>query len=83
MTCTFSVSDIRYLPILFLFMFFLMIDTQRISFAISAPSPSTMFSLPMLDYVIPVFLHWTRVFAVVVIVIFRLLAQFLELSSSR
>lgn len=63
-----------------------MIDTQRISFAISAPStPSTMFLLPILDYFIPVFLlHSTRGFEVVVIVIsFRHLALFLELSSSR
>lgn len=77
----FLISDI-YLS----FFFFVLFDDRHSAylFAISAPfPPSTMFPLPILDYVIPVFLHWTRGFGVVVIVIFRHLAQFLGLSSSR
>ena len=77
----FLISDI-YLS----FFFFVLFDDRHSAyfFAISAPSPpSTMFPLPMLDYVMLVFLHWTQGFAVVVIVIFQHLAQFLELSLLR
>jgi hypothetical protein len=85
MICMSSVSDIGYLPILFLlfFSFFLMIDTRRMLLRSLLRLLSTIFPIPIFDYVIPVFLHWTRVSLESLLFIFRHLARFLELPSSR